>query len=225
MEAPTKVFWIEPTGRERRDLRCYASSDGHPCNGGGLGYHNAHVHLDDVPVLYVDQEKRIRGSYNPEHFADRPWPKYCSGCGTAFSEIPGVQRQIFTDEIYRAADGREWPLRQAPAGAMWHAAWAADWEEYVGADGIALCVRLPNGRDWYVDSQASNCTRPQRIPVDGKPGWTQFVRTHYCWCRHGDPRTGQLHVDKKGDTCNAGAGSIVAGDWHGFLHDGYLKRC
>jgi hypothetical protein len=29
-----------------------------------------------------------------------------------------------------------------------------------------------------------------------------------------------VHVDKAGATCTAGAGSIIAGDWHGFLHNG-----
>ena len=36
------------------------------------------------------------------------------------------------------------------------------------------------------------------------------------------PRTGNVHVDKSGDTCAAGAGSILIGGYHGFLHNGYL---
>lgn len=82
-----------------------------------------------------------------------------------------------------------------------------------------------------IDAEASNCTRPQReTRSDGRTYRTE--RTHYCWVRHGDPRdplgvkTGQpLHVDKNGNTCAAGAGSILQKTWHGFLHNGYLVQC
>lgn len=89
---------------------------------------------------------------------------------------------------------------------MWNAWWMP--ENWRGPDGIALMVRLPNGHDWHVDGEASNCTRK------GEP--------HACWVRHGDPRTATVHVDKDGDTCAAGAGSILAGDYHGFLQHGVL---
>jgi hypothetical protein len=45
---------------------------------------------------------------------------------------------------------------------------------------------------------------------------------HRCWVRHGRPEDGTLHVDKAGNTCRAGAGSIDTGKWHGFLHNGEL---
>lgn len=45
---------------------------------------------------------------------------------------------------------------------------------------------------------------------------------HKCWVRHGDPRASNVTVDKNGDTCSAGAGSILAGDYHGFLQAGVL---
>jgi len=48
---------------------------------------------------------------------------------------------------------------------------------------------------------------------------------HRCWVRHGRPEDGTLHVDKNGVTCAAGAGSIVAGNFHGFLHGGFLTSC
>jgi hypothetical protein len=41
---------------------------------------------------------------------------------------------------------------------------------------------------------------------------------HRCWVRHGEPP--RITVDKNGPTCQAGAGSILAGDYHGFLRDG-----
>jgi hypothetical protein len=97
-------------------------------------------------------------------------------------------------------------LRDAPPGASWDAWWMPDY--WRGPDGIALMVKCPNGHEWHVDSQASNCTRK------GQP--------HECWVRHGDPRQANVTVDKHGDTCAAGAGSIVAGDYHGFLQAGIL---
>jgi hypothetical protein len=63
---------------------------------------------------------------------------------------------------------------------------------------------------WNVDGRASNCDMPND-------------RLHRCWVRHGDPRVpGQLHVDKVGKTCRAGAGSIAIQGFHGFLHAGEL---
>ena len=46
---------------------------------------------------------------------------------------------------------------------------------------------------------------------------------HRCWVRHGRPEDGTLHVDKNGQTCAAGAGSIQTHNWHGFLHNGVLS--
>lgn len=86
------------------------------------------------------------------------------------------------------------------------------WFGWENCDGEHLVVVLPNGRHWHVDQRASNCTRPDE-------------KTHRCWVRHGDPGKGEpVHVDKAGNTCAAGAGSILAGDYHGFLHHGVLAE-
>lgn len=111
-------------------------------------------------------------------------------------------------------------LGDCPPGAMWDAHWmvkgdgyAADGGYVLGGlheqDGRFLVVRLPNGRDWCIDSRASNCTLPQD-------------NVHRCWVRHGEPPN--LTVDKNGVTCAAGAGSIQAGDYHGFLRGGRLVQ-
>jgi hypothetical protein len=71
-------------------------------------------------------------------------------------------------------------------------------------------VVLPNGHIWDVDGRASNCDMKED-------------RTHRCWVRHGDPPN--VHVDKNGHTCHAGAGSILSGNYHGFLHNGELTNC
>ena len=111
--------------------------------------------------------------------------------------------------LLRLPDGREFVSSELPPGTVRDV--SSIWDGYPkGADGLSIIVVLPNGDHWNVDSRASNCT----LPHDN---------VHRCWCRHGDPRaTRGLHVDKVGVTCAAGAGSIMSGGWHGFLHQGYL---
>ena len=66
---------------------------------------------------------------------------------------------------------------------------------------------LPNGVPWDIDSRASNCAKKQD-------------RLHRCWVRIGEPPN--VTVQKGGNTCPAGAGSIAAADYHGFLRSGVL---
>lgn len=96
----------------------------------------------------------------------------------------------------------------------------ADW--YHPSSGVFACLHgwsncngphliavLPNGRHWDIDSRASNCTKREDA-------------THRCWVREGDPPN--ITVSKNGRTCEAGAGSVLAGDWHGFLRFGYFEK-
>ncbi|UWZ84662.1 hypothetical protein [Occallatibacter riparius] len=109
-------------------------------------------------------------------------------------------------------------IDEFPAGAMWFADWyksderkdAAgrhlydwDWDNQFEPP---LIVKTPGG-DWNIDSRCSNCT----MPAD---------KTHRCWVRHGN--VPEITVDKNGHTCAAGAGSILCGNYHGFLRNGYL---
>ena len=100
-------------------------------------------------------------------------------------------------------------ISRAPAGAMWFADWllelAESGNDWKGPDGHCLMVRCPNGNDWCIDSRAFNCT----LPND---------HIHKCWVRHGTPPS--ITVDKNGVTCQAGAGSILNGTYHGFLRNG-----
>jgi hypothetical protein len=101
--------------------------------------------------------------------------------------------------LYRRVDtGEVMAFRDAPPGAMVQFDWG-------------LTVKLPNGRSWNIDGEASNCDR-------------KGDKSHRCWCRHGTPPN--LTVDKTpesgGSTCGAGGGSIQAGDYHGFLRNGVL---
>lgn len=79
------------------------------------------------------------------------------------------------------------------------------WSNQIGPH---LCLVLPNGIHWVIDSRASNCDMKED-------------KTHRCWVRHGEPPN--ITVDKRGETCNAGSGSIKAGNFHGFLRNGKLE--
>jgi hypothetical protein len=215
MYPETRTFWLEETSDIAAGLRRYArTGDGWTCD---TGYHSALVYTGVEPAVFTGNGTgRVLAArlFTPRD--DPRWPTTCR-CGYQFpSDCPW---QDWQELIYRRADTGDLVIlreRQAsdvggpdpaPPGAMWDAWWMRD--AWRGPEGIALMVRLPNGRDWFVDGRASNCTHPDD-------------NSHRCWVRHGDPRTGRVTVDKDGDTCGAGAGSIQAEDYHGFLRDGRL---
>jgi hypothetical protein len=168
------------------------------------GYHNA-----DGPELDVVASEVVDGHYNdvsdlpaPPH-DDPRWPLKCDHCDYQF--IAQDEFQVFVERIYVDDAGREYSLHSPVPGMMWDAFWMP--ECYRGPDGRCLVVVCPNGREWMIDGQASNCTM--------KEDFGPFDAAHRCWVRHGEPPL--LIVDKAGRTCAAGAGSIQAGDYHGFL--------
>lgn len=190
-----KTFWSAAAPFARESLRRYGGT----CKG-KYGYHNAEVVLGDVD-LPVDSHGH--GADDHDH-ADLRWPKKCEHCDYIFADSDEWQHKV--TRIYEGG-GHRFVLNDAPIGAMWDATWFPA-EFGKGADGIALIVKTPGG-SWHVDGRSSDCTKPDD-------------KTHRCWVRHGDPRTGSVHVDKNGDTCQAGAGSIQIGSYHGFLTNGVL---
>jgi hypothetical protein len=179
------------------------------------GYHNAMAPLFDVARRKVPTTDGGRdwvyeddGPSQPEDVpAEYAWPTHCA-CGFVFEP---QHRQVFGSALYRRVDTDEIrPLREwdHEPGAMWDAEWLADHPFYRGPDGRSLHVVCPNGREWAIDGPASNCTRKDDS-------------VHKCWVRHGEPPI--ITVDKDGETCSAGAGSIQAGDYHGFLRNGIFE--
>lgn len=177
----------------------------------GHGYHNAMVPLADAPSRI--NEDSIFDVDAPEVADDDPrWPTTC-GCGYVFTE--NDHRQVHTETVWVAGDGREMILRDAPAGAMFDAIWMRGYGSVNGNGPAWTCV-LPGGstdgrsRVWHMGFEATNCTRKGE--------------DHDCWCVHGEAPV--LTVDKQPEpgrsTCQAGAGSIATQDWHGFLRDGFL---
>lgn len=199
MGVPT--FWCEPTGSEAVWLRRYTSTRAGEAWTCEAGWHAAKVRIEDAP----NTDEPMRDDDWMAHEADPRWPTVCDkGCGYAFTDDD--TRQVFRGRIYQRVDtGATFPLRDAPEGALYDAHWMGR----AGDDGITLAVVLPGGRTWFPDSRASNCTMPDDD-------------VHRCWCRHGDPRTAPVTVDKNCATCTAGAGSIGVDNWHGFLRDGQL---
>jgi hypothetical protein len=206
-----QCFLLERTDTVRRWLRRYTAqhTSGWTC---AEGWHEAKALFDDAPAIWEDH--RESGGYVHRVVVhreeDRPpdedprWPAACEKCGQPFA--PDETRQFFYDLLYRRVDtGALTTLRDAPPGAMWDAWWLHGIKGGMvmpTADGRHIMARCPNGRDWHIDGRASNCTLPQDD-------------VHHCWIRHGEPPL--LVVDKAGVTCSAGAGSIQAGDYHGFL--------
>jgi hypothetical protein len=171
-----------------------------PKSSDGRGAHEANAHLADSAAL---NDEAVGGSE-----ADHPreqWPSCCDLCGEAAPE--GAHRYILRSHLYDTPSGKPEPgdvffLRYHGAGdpCPW-------WDN---CDGLHLHAILPGGHWWDIDSRASNCT------LKGE-------RTHRCWVRHGTPP--DLHVDKAGHTCAAGAGSISVPGYHGFLHHGAFTSC
>jgi hypothetical protein len=183
---PVQCFIIEATDQIQRQLRRYESGE---CSLFGT-YHNKCVDFDTVDRS-VDQDGKPLDS-------DPRWPTCCD-CGHRFSD--NAEYQLFTNVIYKRIDnGETCTLRDAPPGAMYNATWLTHYEGYCGPDGQSLTVILPNGRAWNIDGQASNCT-------------LKDDKVHKCWVRHGIPPL--ITVDKNGNTCAAGGGSIQAGESDG----------
>ena len=128
----------------------------------------------------------------------------------------GDRAHNVNEYAYTLPDGTPIAMRQP--GDVYFGVHARDeypcaWDNCDGKHLYCMCPDKdwPEGHPWNIDGRASNCTMKDE-------------RTHRCWVRHGDPAIpGQLHVDKKGHTCAAGAGSIAISGFHGFLHNGELK--
>jgi hypothetical protein len=127
---------------------------------------------------------------------DPAWPTHCK-CGYKFAETD--HWQCNPDELLRRVDtGELFTAHTAPAGAMRHASWQIGFSRFkLGEDGIMLAVKLPDGTWWTVDGPAFK---------DGKyieGGWK-----------------------RSGTVPNVTAmPSIDTGTYHGWLANGYLRKC
>lgn len=211
-----KTFMLEPTDIVRVYLRRYASGDAHPEK--GWSYHNAEILIGEEQAVFETRTDgngshpyttRTDDSYLEKYKEQYPhdhakWPVECDWCQYKFKEED--EWQIHTDLMYRhSITGDLVTITNPPAGAMYFAWWLKDNPRYSPTGPLyAVC---PNGHPWNIDGRASNCGSPDDD-------------VHRCWIRHGEPP--EITVDKNGVTCTAGAGSIQAGDYHGFLQNGHF---
>jgi hypothetical protein len=202
------TYLIEPSGFATRSLRRFARGDSKTCpHPSNYGYHNAETPDGDVSCR-LEYIERYQGRFwvyseppEPPH-DDSRWPTACA-CGYTFTADDAFQ--VFHDTIYRRVDGTNERilLRDNPPGAMYYSEWhMCHHEPRCEKHLFAIC---PDGRTWEIDGRCSNCGSPND-------------RTHRCWVRHGEPP--MITVDKAGVTCNAGAGSIATGTYHGSLQNG-----
>jgi hypothetical protein len=245
---PIKVFWAEQTEYIQIGFRRYDNTsrdDRTPCPG-KYGYHNAEICIGEFKARY-DKKNKALDSWDKDFSKSDPrWPTHCQYCDYEF--LAQDYKQVNQEQIYRRGDnGEEITLRNRIPGMMWDSWWMP---KRKGHDGLYLNVVLPSGGEWTIDSRASNCDSPCKncgkgydqhvgkyycteeastrdVPRTEKrlDVYSDSVPEHRCWVRHGDPRTGFVHVDKNGLTCGAGKGregSLRRDDFWGYLHNGFL---
>lgn len=193
---PTKCFLLTETDRMYVHLRRFCfDNDKCPVH----GYHNARTLVGDAPKVKNVDHNAVDIPTPPRD--DSRWPTFCD-CGYKF--LSTDEWQLFIRQQYIDKEtGKLTSWERAEIGAMRYIDWIQD---MVGPDGRTLEVKTPGG-DWIIDSMATNCTMKND-------------RIHRCWVRHGIPP--MITVDKNGNTCAAGAGSIQIRDYHGFLTNGFL---
>jgi hypothetical protein len=212
-----KTFMLEETDIVYVYLRRYVSSDTPPHPDKGWSYHNAEIlvgeekaefeiHEDNRSYPYITRtDKAYLDKYKEQFpYSHDRWPIECDWCNYQFSEDD--EWQIHTELMYRRTDtGKLIGIINPPEGAMYYAWWFKNNPRYAPTGPLyAVC---PGGHPWNIDGRATNCGKPDDD-------------VHRCWIRHGEPPN--ITVDKQGNTCQAGGGSIQAGDYHGFLRDGYF---
>lgn len=202
--ASLRIYWHEL--RDGKNVNCPA----------GGSYHDARFEIARSDNKW---DEKLGGTLE-DHRDDPRWPVKCDGCGKLAPLAPYensleiVTHQIFRRKLFNTKSGEPEP------GDLYYVDYGC-WEDdrqycvsgWSNCSGKHLHCVLPNKTTWDIDSRASNCTRRED-------------KTHRCWVRHGIPEKGEIiHVDKNGNTCQAGAGSIAVTGFHGFLHNGILAPC
>lgn len=202
-----QCFVMEESGLYDVQLRVYEMGD---CVS---GYHETIKSLGHKPAVELDNYSEVHGSpvidctnADTARYQDQ-WPDTCS-CGFKFTA--GASRQYHPKQLWKHGVTGELVLRRDfQPGALFRLRYMEDHKHWCGSDGKSWAVITPGG-EWNIDSRASNCTMPED-------------NVHKCWCRHGEAPN--FTVDKQGLTCQAGAGSIITGSYHGFLRGGKLESC
>ena len=182
-----KCFMLEPTNNFKRNLRrfCFDDSPGArtPCQ--PKRCHNAVVYTQDI-VEYPADYKWSGDGTKPFPHDDPRWPRVCELCRYTF--VDGDQWQHNLERVWRRPEtGEEFVQKDFPPGAMWFAIWQDFW---LGPDGKALYVMLPDGHTWQVDGPASNSKLPWHR--DGVPPIVTATPSILSPGYHGWLRNGEL---------------------------------
>lgn len=140
-----KCFLVETSGFCRRSLRRFKSST-------ETHYHDASVVIDEQIPCPKDYGGRSKDGYE----AHPLWPKACP-CGYAFQGSD--YWQVNEDRLYHGApDGKFYPMRELPPGAIWRATWMEDIQPpnpYAAPDGKVWALMLPAGMEWLIYGPAT----------------------------------------------------------------------
>lgn len=201
MMQPLPARFIEPIARVLEASGMW--SDDVAC-ANGRDFHHASIEIARLPI----EMREIPEEYDLPEKDDPIWQMACKSCSRPLPRDK-FNRSLGSRLLYNTASGQPEPgdIYVIDYGCAERQKCFYGWTNCDGRHHIAI---LPNGSHWDIDSRASNCTKRNDT-------------THRCWVKHGVPPN--LHVDKQGLTCQAGAGSIVAGGWHGFLHHGQFVQC
>lgn len=185
-------YWCELTNNALTMLRRYhSSSDAASRCPLPHGYHDASITLEGQKPW--PEESTLVGSEIRFSHDDPRWPKACP-CGYVFPETD--EWQAMDERLYKRSDtGAVLLMKDMAPGAMWNATWYLETGFIKSPDGIALCVKLPDGTDWLIDGHANNSNV---IPA---------------WTRTGTPPKITARP------------SILTPGYHGFLTDGVLTSC
>lgn len=156
---PLACFMLKRTDTVRVSFRRYRSSsaEGPACHT-PTAYHNASRFVRKE--LYEQDSINQSGPVTDAMKADPLWPTKCEHCDYVFA--PTDEWQLFREFVYLCDLGIEFTLRNAPAGAMYHAEWLDGRGKQRAPDGRNLIVKCPGGAEWWIDGGASN-----------GPGWTR----------------------------------------------------
>lgn len=223
-----RVFWGE-TKYENGALVHGDCANGY--GRGGPGIHNAQIWIADSSTI-ADWE--MAGS--ADQYPRASFPTKCDHCDAVVPPEPAripcdcgtpnctrapsgaPQYQVHRRRLYEPSSGDRRVRDEFEGGDMYWGDWYGCSENgpcpagWTNCSGKHLMIELPNGRIWDVGSRASNCTLPEDTE-------------HRCWVLEGDPERDRITVSKSGKTCSAGGGSIQAGDYHGVLTSGVLRKC
>lgn len=212
-------IWADRAAKVARWLRRYrgsfAGAERYKCpQPGNYGACEAMVRVEDLPFegefVPAAPSEGFFGDpppTAPEAFAGDPrWPRRCA-CGYEFCDAD--ERDVLSDHVYRAADGREWPHRELPPGAL-HDHW---WEVHA----LVPCGSPPPAKGHYAIQTVPGM--PNAVPTVVLPmggcfelgsqssggGWWNVV---------GDPR--------QPETLSVTPSIWRKGYWHGFLTAGRM---